>query len=353
MQFRAVFVVVLGLWAALAGAEDFRYRYVSVDAATLPPGADFFFPTALNDDGAIHGVANVCSTEACEVSAPQLAVYRNGTVKIRVARQTLAYAASADGTVGGSLLLDTEQFIEQAALFRGNRVERVPRLPGEFTSWVFALSDSGIALVESYDAVFNRTFVLYEGGESTVLDLGPTIVEPANLSINDAGMISGTQGSGNRTAFRYNSRTGTAALLGPLSTDPSAWGLDINNRGHVLGYSFVAGGRERIGIWDRGGRFRTYFVEGTEAFPTVSNDLLFNDDNVVVITRISSPGAEDSKVSYLVPEPRVRLNLADLVVNLPPDVSLSVIQDINNRGDMIGFDVFTGGSFLLQRIGPR
>ena len=54
--------------------------------------------------------------------------------------------------------------------------------------------------------------------------------------------------------------------------EPHAWGLGINYRGDVLGYSFVSFSTERIGFW-RGTTFHTRFVEGTAEFPTVSNFL--------------------------------------------------------------------------------
>jgi len=53
-----------------------------------------------------------------------------------------------------------------------------------------------------------------------------------------------------------------------------------------------------------------------------------------------------------VPKPGVRLNLADLVGNLPSGQNLSYIFDINNHGDMLGLDD-QGGSFLLERTGAK
>jgi hypothetical protein len=149
--------------------------------------------------------------------------------------------------------------------------------------------------------------------------------------------------------FRFDQRTGKTQLLNPLSTEPNAWGLCINNQGNVLGYSFISGGLERIGFWDRFGKFLTYFVEGTPEFPTVSNRLVFNDKNQIVISRVSFPESDSNNVSYLVPKLGVRVNIADLVVNLPPERKISIVWDINNRGDMIATDIFFG-SFLLQRL---
>ena len=117
----------------------------------------------------------------------------------------------------------------------------------------------------------------------------------------------------------------------------------------MLGYSFVFGGLERIGVWDRDAEFETYFVEGTAQFPTVSNQLVFNDHNQIAISWVYEP-SRNLKQSYLVPKPGVRLNMDDLVENLPSGLNLSVIQGINNHGDMIGFDFFGGGDFLLERV---
>src|SRR5262249_27393828 len=150
-------------------------------------------------------------------------------------------------------------------------------------------------------------------------------------------------------AFRFDPSTGNATLLDPLPTESLSWGIGINSRGDVLGYSFVSAGLERIGVWDRGGNFTTYFVEGTVQFPTISNGLVFNDNNLIVITNVSSPVSELGN-SYLVPKPGVRLNLADLVEDLPVGGDLAVISDMNERGSMIGSSSF-GSSFLLERVG--
>jgi len=51
-----------------------------------------------------------------------------------------------------------------------------------------------------------------------------------------------------------------------------------------------------------------------------------------------------------VPKPGVRLNLADLVENLPAGQDLRFILDMNNHGNMIGSSS-TGNNFLLERVG--
>jgi hypothetical protein len=95
-------------------------------------------------------------------------------------------------------------------------------------------------------------------------------------------------------------------------------------------------------------------VEGTPEFPTISNDLKFNDNNLIVITQVSSPASESGS-SYLVPSPGVRLNLADLVADMPPEHgSLFGIGAINNKGNMIGSTFspdLSSFNFLLERTG--
>ena len=234
-------------------------------------------------------------------------------------------------------------------------MELIPRLPGEITSWVTALNDPGMALVLSFDvsASADRCAIPITA-KLTPLDFGPNITDPFFLHINNQGIISGTTFQSLTSqfrGFRFDYRTGKTTLLDPLPTEPNSWDLGINNRGDVLGYSFISGGLERIGVWDKKGEFNTYFVEGTPEFPTVSNSLLFNDNNLIVITEVTIP---DRGNSYLVPKPGVRLNLADLVENLPSGQNVAYILDMNNPGNMIGFSAIKFNitdMFLLERIG--
>lgn len=352
-RFGWLLVLTLGLWVPTAQAEEHRdreehrYRYVSLDQIELPSGFLFFDPIAINNSGLIYGNAY----DAFVV--PHVAVYANGAMTV-YPEPGVVNAANNAGTVGGSVLIDPSNFIEQAALFHKGQVQLIPRQPGEVTSSVTALNDSGVALVTSLDAVDKPTYVLYRNGRATVLDFGLTNTPAVGvLHINNQGIISGTavlRGIGYR-GFRFDPRSGKTTLLDPLPTEPSAWALDINARGDVLGYSFVSGGLERIGVWNREAEFETYFVEGTAEFPTVSNHLLFNDKNLIVITFVSSPASELLRNSYLVPKPGVRLNLAELVENLPSQQTLGFIIGMNNRGDLIGLG--GQGSFLLDSSGGR
>jgi hypothetical protein len=345
-RFGWILALTFGLWAVLAQGEAFRYRYVSFDQVELPSGFTVFFPAGLQDSGRVYGTAcdDVCND-------PHIAFYANGIVTVLQA-SGFASVVNAGGTVGGSVLVDPQNFVAQAALFRGDEVELIPPQPGEVISEVIALNDSGTALVESDDAS-KQTYVLYKNGQTTVLDFGPTVTNPHfrrcgpdGRFINNEGIIAGLAAGpdGNRfdgaRGFRFNLGTGEAELLDPVSPDTLAWGMGINARGNVLGYSFVFGApyHERIGVWDSNGDFKTYFVETIN-----TSALVFNDNNLIVISL-----APDN-TSYLVPKPGVRLNLADLVENLPSGQTLSCMFRVNNHGDMLGSGA--QGSFLLQRLG--
>jgi hypothetical protein len=344
----ALLTLTLGLSSGLAQTKEFRYRYVSLDQAQLPPGFNLFQPIAINDSGLIYGVA------FDESSTQYVAVYKRGVVTILSAG--LPNAVNEGGTVGGFVLDDLVNFTRQAALFRGNKVKLIPRQSSEeVSSTVDDLNDSGAALVTTRDNSYNFTSLLYKKSQATPLDFGPTITSPFFLHINNETTISGTtSASGNFRGFRFDTRTSKTTQLNPLSTDTDSRAWDINNNGKVLGDSFKEG-IQRIGVWDSKGKFNTYFVEGTLEFPTISNSLVFNDKNLIVITFVTSPVSEEG-ASYLVPKPGVRLNLAGLVKNMPPDQNLFTILDINNKGDMVGLSVkdFTiQDAFLLERYDEK
>jgi hypothetical protein len=341
-----ILLLTAGLWAAAAQAQEFRYRYVSLDNIEPPAPYTVFFPVSLRDGGRVYGT--VCD-DVC--SDPHIAIYKNGTLTVLGAAGLgagdFAIAVNARGTLAGAVLIDPENFIFQAALFRGDQVELLPRQPGEIFSVAFSLNDRDMALVES-DTATAINYLLYKDGQASPLDFGPAVTNPelflSRKSINNHGIIAGRSGEAFNGArgFRFDPRTGQAKLLYPFPGDPTetlAWGMGINNRGDVLGYSFTVGVQpyhERIGVWDSTGRFRTYSVSSIS-----TNRLVFNDNNLIVATLAGG-------TSYLIPRPGVRFDLADLVENLPQGADLSIIDDLNNRSDMIGFG--SGGSFLLERI---
>ncbi len=345
-------LVTLGQWSSADRKPEFRYKYVSLSQITLPPGFSYFFPSTICNDGRVCGTVTDVN-----YGDEHVAFYKDGVVTIGPFGEGIT--VNTAGIVGGFEIIDHVNFVAQAALFRGDHVELIPPQPGETFAFVLSLNDPGTALVESDDAFGRSTYVLYSEGKSTVLDFGPSILSTRFFgprALNNQGVIAGTTGSlfGGARGFRFNPRSGEARLLNPVPPDPLAWGLGVNNRGEVLGYSFnqspFPNYLERIGVWTVDGKFKTYFVEGTPEFPTVSNSLLFNDNNLIVITAAGTRGGS-VPTSYIVPRPGIRLDLTKLVENLPAGQNLSDIFDLNNQGSMLGTSSSDYSNFLLERIG--
>jgi hypothetical protein len=326
---------------AASPTPPYRYHLVSLTAA-LPPGFAIFDAVGITADRRIYGTGYRCDDTGCLLS---VMVYHRG--KETILHDGVAYAVNDQGTVGGSLL-DPATGNEQAAVFRGTNVRVIPRLPGETTSHVIGITNTATALVMSVNAAgFTPQYFLYDvRGKITPLNFGPGQI--LNLSINDRNIIAGTidRPASLERAFRYDATSGVLTTLDPVKADPQSGGQGINQPGDVLGYSFTGGGLERIGVW-RHQTFQTYFVEGTREFPTISNSLLWNRKGLIVITN-----SHNDPNSYLVPEPHVRIKLAD-VVDTPPVWTL--VKGINARGDLIGSGGASSSSiefdFLLERVG--
>jgi hypothetical protein len=339
----------LTLLAGTARAADFRYEYVSLDNLPMPDGfAGFnFFFTSINEDDRVYG--NVCN----DVGLCYAALYERGAVAIIQPKHSRStpFALSAVGhreVFGGSVAILDDPSQIQAAILHDGQLEPIPSQNGSTFAFVLSFTDLG-ALVDSIDGDnIHETFFFYDKGRIALLDFGQE-VSPLFVQANRKGIVSGTSGSQftDARAFRFDAHTGKRTQLDPLPTESTSWGVGVNHRGDVLGYSFIAGQTERIGVWDREGRFQTYFVEGTPAFPTISNWLVFNDNDVIAITQTSDGN------SYIVPAPNQRLNLQDLTENLPADPHpFYRIQGIDNRSSMIGYGS-TGSQFLLRRIGDE
>lgn len=336
-----------------------QYRYIELDE-TVPSG--FLF-----DSFSTIGITNnnrVYSSVFNELEeSPYVAVFEHDSMIIlEKSKGIYSTAISGSGKIGGAVITDIENFIVQPALFDGNEIQIIPQIPGSIYGFVSTINDLEQAVIASIILVGEDAFWalhFYDKGEVTHLDFGPNIPPAFPSGMNNQGIISGTtfiDGLGYR-GFRINPRTNETMLLEPLPTEPHAWALDINNRGNILGYSFEFGATERIGVWDEQGKFHTYFVEGIPEFPTISNDLVFNDNNQIVITQVSSPLNEQGN-SYLVPKPGTRLNLDDLVMETPSplinDSNFWRILGISNHGNMFGRNFYGGNpavAFLLERIG--
>lgn len=114
-----------------------------------------------------------------------------------------------------------------------------------------------MVLVESISGEGVPTHYLYWFGWKKILDFGLSGV--FDLDVNALGIVSGSTFVVKFRAFRHAPWGNTTTLLDPLPTGPHSFGQAIDRFGGVLGYSFVAGALERIGVCDRTGIFTTYF----------------------------------------------------------------------------------------------
>jgi hypothetical protein len=344
----ALVCAVLGLWASTAGAwgGQPRYRYVSLDQPQLPPGF-VSFGIAVPGTGALNDLGQVAGTVTDAGGNSYAALYEDGVVTaLQHKLPSAGIVINGWGHVGGFVTVGGPP---QAAIFRGSHVEIIPRQPGEVLSLVAALNDTDVAVVRSVGSL-SESLALYANGTLTPIgpqqNLSPLVGGTASGYIDLWGLVSGTTGTdlfGDARAFRLDPFDGHATLLYPIVGDPLAWSQGINAQGDVLGYSFGAAA-EHIGVWDRFGNFELYFTEGNAEFPTLSNELLFNNNNEIVITF-----TPNDTTSYLVPRPGIRLDLAALTENPPPwPQPFEFITGFNDQGDMVGAN--SDHQFLLERI---
>uniref|UniRef100_UPI003F497341 hypothetical protein n=1 Tax=Cupriavidus yeoncheonensis TaxID=1462994 RepID=UPI003F497341 len=262
------------------------------------------------------------------------------------------FGSNRSGTLPGFIFTDPVNFIQQAALFRGNAVELIPPEPGEFSSIAIAINDKDEALVISYDTNFVGTLFLYAAGKKNLIDIGFDVNGFDVLfmfGINNDRIMTYVRAD---VAHKLDLRTMKDTALPPLPGDNTTWAIAINNRGDVLGYSFTPAATERIGVWHPNNRFEVYFTEGTPAIPTISNYLAFNEDDKIVISLVSDPPEEIGNL-YFLPRPGVRLNMADFTSGQPADAgNFSFVPAINARGDIVGHtDTFE--AFVLDALNNR
>jgi hypothetical protein len=317
-----------------------KIRYEQIDMSLPPSEYDFWGATGLSDDADVFGVGFDCTDDFSFCSIDLLKVDRNADFSV-VLEDFAVNEVNGPGDAGGCVLDDAAGTSQAAVLSSNGRLELIPRLPGEISSCIVQLSDHGTALVFSQDESSALTTYVVRGRRTYAFPL-----EGAEIwDMNDDGTIAGVlQTDAGERAFRFDSRTQTNTILEPISPDPHSWGLGINRRGEVLGYSFEFGATERIGKWNKQNEFEVSFVEGTPEFPTVSNQLNWNENGFIVVSY-----APTDEKTYLIPKPGVRLDLADLVGGAVVPSTL-VALDVNDRADFVATSLVDGTTQLYRRI---
>lgn len=331
-----VAICMLFLVAALgvpspASAGPVQYLYSPFPSL---PGGRAGIPFGENNAGQIVG-------DSLTPTGARAVLYSNGVLTELAGFTSVARAINDSGQiVGYGYSPITGRPPVQAFSFGTSGAALLPQLPGTFASQATAINSSGTAVGFAVLSGHSESYTLYQSGSVSAIPLPSGERAFSYPSINDAGLVAGTvsDSSGDNRGFAYNSVTGSFNLLNPLPGDPDSWGLGVNNRGDVLGYSFKFGGDENIGVWDPSGKFHTYFTEGIPSVPTLSNNLLFNDLNQIVITETTDG------TSYLVDPLGVRTNLASLTVNLPTGFRLEDVTAINDNGTIVGLGFTSTGA---------
>lgn len=310
-------------------------RFLQVDVTAAPAGLDGWSPFGLSDAADVYGDGFSCNAQGVCLF---VLLRRSPQGRfVTVARNFVGNDVNAGGDVGGCVIDPVTQASQAAIARASGRIELIPKLPGETSSCVDQLSNNRIAVVTSVDQASTVTVYVWDRGRI----LPFTVADATITDINDRAQITGIiQTPGANRAYRFDAFAQTTTVLEPVPPDPNAWGMAINQAGDVLGYSFTFDGTERIGHWNLRNLFEVSFVEGTPQFPTVSNQLVWNERGVIIISfSLNDPN------TYLVPRPGVRLALADLVINGPTDTTLFVFQE-NNSGDFVATSQDDGRSFL-------
>jgi hypothetical protein len=318
-------------------AKHLRYKQVDITAG--PANLDGWFPRGLTPQGEVIGQAFDCNDDFTVCRQFVLKRRTNGEFTV-LEEDFVVNDVNSRGDSGGCTT-DPVNFEGQAGIVRANgTLELIPPLPGEMSSCVSRVSDSGVAFVASTDPNFVTSVYVFDRGRRRPFPVLDVTVD----DINDHAEIAGTQFTPDVRAYRFDARTQTTTILQPVAPDPASSGFGINRQGEVLGTSFDFDGTiQRIGKWSRKNEFETSLIGGTgnAAFPVISNSVTWNEQGLIVLSNTDDGNA------YLVPSPGVRLNLADLVKNGPVASSLQVLA-VNDRADIVAAGG-EGSVFLFRR----
>lgn len=329
------------------------YQYNSLDTLFASDYVFGFSPVKLDNAGRIFGNGFYLVGDQFVIDA----VFFKEKKIVAKFSQSYVNHANDKGTGGGAVLTDLAFFYGQAALFRTSGVELIPRRPGEVSSEVVRVTTDDIALVASYDSSFNPTYWIYDHGTWTAIHLEDVGYNVHTFTITNGGYIVGNaiyavdaNNFVTYRVFRLDPKTGTVGLFAPVyEGDTDTYIEQVNVHDELVGWSYIPGSTEHVGVWSQDGTFTNYFTEGTPAYPTISNSLRFSDNDKIVVFSISRPKDEVGNV-YIVPQKGVRFNLLDTLSGLPDGFSFDLLYtiSINNRGDMVG-QTYTGIDFFIER----
>src|SRR5688572_277160 len=139
--------------------------YEQIDITFGPPEYDFWGPTGLSNAREVYGTGIDCNEDFTLCEFDLLKVGADGQFSVALADFSPS-EVNGPGDVGGCVI-DNESGAGQAAVYHANgELELIPRLPGELSSCIVQMSDSGTAVVFSLDESFVSSQYVRRGNQN-------------------------------------------------------------------------------------------------------------------------------------------------------------------------------------------
>ena len=325
---RILRIGALGLVALTAiAAAPAELPYTIVELGHL--GGNYTQPLAINDRRQVVGV----SAAADGASHPFL--WQNGVMTdlgllsdgISAAAEDINYV----GDVVGAGTTESFPYQPRAVLWRRGQVIPLPLLAGGTGSQAFAINDWGLIAGVADDGQANQATVWLRGTPIPLEGL-PSPFGPNGWAtdVNNLGQVVGYAYVGSPSTRAVLWRQGRPVDLGTLPGDDFSAAHAINDRGQIVGISGNLGAStERAFLWENG---------VMRALPTPPDATYSQAADINVF------GVATGVVGT--PRPQAVLFSRGQVVRLPslPGTVLSIPNDMNNLGDVVGYISTDAGS---------
>jgi probable HAF family extracellular repeat protein len=246
----------LAIGVSTAGAQMLIRQYNVTDLGVLPgKKARVSTPAAINDQGQVTGTSGAISLDESAF------LYSKGALEdlgINYGGISHGFAINGVADVVGDSTFGTSEAISHAALFRYGKIVDLGTLKGGVYSRATGINASeqvvGFSGAKLDDTSTNRAFIW--SASTGMLDIGTLGGWYAQaFGINDSGFVTGTSQLASMSqdlthAFIYPPELPGPGIpkmvdLGTLGGNDS-YGMAINANNHVVGYSTLNGGIDRV-----------------------------------------------------------------------------------------------------------
>ena len=254
-------VAFLAIGVSTAGAQILIRQYNVNDLGVLPgKKARVSTPAAINDQGQVTGTSGAISwDESAFLYEPKGSKEAMVDIGRNAAGINHGFALNGVGEVVGDATFGTKEAVSHAAFFRNGKIADLGTLKGGVYSRARGINASGqvvgFSSTKPDDVSTSRAFIWSPStGMRDIGTLGGVFAQA--FGINDAGFITGASQLASMSqelthAFIYqpHSIPGPNITqmidLGTLGGNDS-YGMAINASNHVVGYSTLNGGLDRV-----------------------------------------------------------------------------------------------------------